>query len=210
MLIVLADRHPIVLDGLESLFHRNTDVQVCARCADGAEVMAAVGRHRPDVLILDTEMPPTSGLDVVRELRDGGLGTKVVLTARSFREHDVVEALRLGVCGMFLKDLASQLLLQCVRKVHAGAQWLETQISACALGSLVRSQLAQRNGKTELTPREIDVVRMAVGGLPCREMAERLAISQSTVKLHLHNVYRKTRVQNRVELVLYAQAANLV
>ena len=208
--LVLADDHPIVLNGLESLFHLEPDFQVVARCVNGEETLAAVRQHRPDILILDIHMPRKDGLEVLRELDQDQLPTRVVLLAAALEEHEVLEALRLGARGMVLKELAPQLLVQCVRKVHAGGKWLEKQLSARALDTLVRRDADARDGKRDLTPRERDIVVMATAGLPTKEMARRLSISEGTVKIHLHNVYKKLKVQNRVELVLYAQAKKLV
>ncbi len=208
--LVLADDHPIVLNGLESLFHLEPDFQVVARCVNGEETLAAVRQHRPDILILDIHMPRKDGLEVLRELDKDQLPTRVVLLAAALEEHEVLEALRLGARGMVLKELAPQLLVQCVRKVHAGGQWLEKSLSARALHTLVRREGDGRDAKRDLTPRERDIVVMATAGLPTKEMARRLSISEGTVKIHLHNVYKKLKVQNRVELVLYAQAKKLV
>ncbi len=208
--LVLADDHPIVLNGLESLFHLEPDFQVVARCVNGEETLAAVRQHRPDILILDIHMPRKDGLEVLRELDQDQLPTRVVLLAAALEEHEVLEALRLGARGMVLKELAPQLLVQCVRKVHAGGQWLEKSLSARALHTLVRREGDGRDAKRDLTPRERDIVVMATAGLPTKEMARRLSISEGTVKIHLHNVYKKLKVQNRVELVLYAQAKKLV
>jgi len=206
--LVLADDHPIVLNGLESLFHLEPDFQVVARCVNGEETLAAVRQHRPDILILDIHMPRKDGLEVLRELDQDQLPTRVVLLAAALEEHEVLEALRLGARGMVLKELAPQLLVQCVRKVHAGGQWLEKSLSARALHTLVRREADP--GKRDLTPRERDIVVMATAGLPTKEMARQLSISEGTVKIHLHNVYKKLKVQNRFELVLYAQAKKLV
>src|SRR5207245_5686890 len=138
--LVLADDHPIVLNGLESLFHLEPDFQVVARCVNGEETLAAVRQHRPDILILDIHMPRKDGLEVLRELDQDQLPTRVVLLAAALEEHEVLEALRLGARGMVLKELAPQLLVQCVRKVHAGGQWLEKSLSAPSLQTLVRRE----------------------------------------------------------------------
>ncbi len=210
--LVLADDHPIVLDGLEALFRLEHDFQVVARCTDGAAALATVRRHRPDILVLDIHMPGTDGLAVIRELHQERLPTKVVLLAAALNDFELLEALRLGVRGMVLKDLAPQLLVQCVRKVHAGEQWLERHVIGRMLDTLRRSEAGGggRDGGDLLTPREIELVRMVAGGLRNKEMAKRLAISEGTIKTHLHNIYRKLQVQNRVELVLRAQAQQLV
>jgi DNA-binding NarL/FixJ family response regulator len=208
--LVLADDHPIVLDGLESLFHLEPDFHVLARCVNGEETVAAVRRHRPDVLILDLHMPRKDGFEILRELHKDEARTRVVLLAAALDEDEVLEALRLGVQGIVLKELAPGLLVQCVRKVHAGEQWLEKQLSSRALDVMLRREAAGRDRKPGLTPRELEIVRMAATGLSTRAMAKRLAIGEGTVKIHLHNVYKKLKIQNRVELVLYAQAKKLV
>jgi two-component system nitrate/nitrite response regulator NarL len=208
--LVLADDHPIVLDGLTSLFHLEPDFQVVARCVNGEETLAAVRSHRPDVLILDVHMPREDGFEVLRELRRDSRPTRVVLLAAALEEDEVLEALRLDVRGIVLKELAPQLLVQCVRKVHAGGQWVEKQLSSRALDTLLRREASQRDRKPGLTPRELEIVRMLASGLRTADMAKRLAISEGTLKIHLHNVYKKLKVQNRVELVLYAQSKKLV
>ncbi len=208
--LVLADDHPIVLDGLENLFRLEPDFQVVARCVTGEESLAAVRRHRPDVLILDIRMPRKDGLAVLRELHREKLPTKVVLLAAALEEEEVLEALRLGVRGMVLKELAPQMVVQCVRKVHAGEQWLEKHAFSRALDTLLRREAGEREAADVLTPREIEMVRMVARGLRNKEMSERLVISEGTVKIHLHHIYRKLKVENRVELILYAQSKKLV
>ena len=208
--IVLADDHPIVPDGLENLFRLEPDFRVVARCVNGEESLAAVRRHRPDVLILDIHMPRNDGLTVVRELRREKLQTQVVLLAAALEDEEVMEALRLGVRGMLLKELAPQMVIRCVRKVYAGEQWIEKQSFGRALDSLLRREAGEREAAGVLTPREIEMVRMVARGLRNKEMSEQLAISEGTVKIHLHNIYRKLKVENRVELILFAQSKRLV
>jgi DNA-binding NarL/FixJ family response regulator len=208
--LVLADDHPIVLDGLENLFRLEPDFQVVARCVNGEETLAAVHRHRPDVLILDVRMPRKDGLTVVRELHREKSPTRVVLLAAVLEEEEVLEALRLGVRGMVLKELAPQMVVRCVRKVHAGEQWLEKHATSRALDTLLRREAGEREAATMLTPREIEMVGMVARGLRNKEMSERLAISEGTVKIHLHHIYRKLQVENRVDLILYAQSKRLV
>ena len=207
--LILADDHPLVLDGLENLFRLEPDIQVVARCVSGEESLAAVRRHRQDVLVLDVHMPRKDGLTVLRELHREKLPTKVVLLAAALEEDEVLEALRLGVRGMVLKELAPKMVVQCVRKVHAGEQWIEKQAFSRALDTLLRREAGERETAGVLTPREIEMVRMVARGLRNKEMSEHLAISEGTVKIHLHNIYRKLKVENRVELILYAQSKQL-
>ena len=208
--LVLGDDHPIVLDGLENLFRLEPDFRVVARCVNGEECLVAVRRHQPDVLVLDLRMPRKDGLAVLRELHREKHPAKVVLLAAALEEEEVLEALRLGVRGMVLKELAPQMVVQCVRKVHAGEQWLEKQAFGRALETLLRREAGEREAGSVLTPRELEMVGMVARGLRNKEMSERMNISEGTVKIHLHHIYRKLKVENRVDLILYAQSKRLV
>ena len=208
--LALCDDHAIVLAGLETLFHLEPDLQVVARCINGEEALAAVRQHNPDVLVLDLHMPRGDGLEILRVLHGEKLPTKVVLLAAALEEDEILEALRLGVRGIVLKELAPQLLVECIRKVHAGEQWLDHQLSNVALEALLRRETAGRAGSSTLSPRETEIVRMVVSGLPNRELAQRLGLSEGTIKIHLNNIYKKLKVHSRLELVLHAQANKLV
>lgn len=208
--LVLADDHPIVLHGLENLLRAEPDVRVVARCASGDETLVAVRRHRPDLLILDLHMPSKNGLEVLRQLRREQLGTKVVLMADKLEDDEVLEAYRLGVRGMLLKELALKMVVQCVRKVLAGEVWIEKRAVSRALDVLLRRENGGREAAALLTPREMQMVRLVALGLRTEEISSRLAISEGTIKTHLHRVYRKLKINNRVALTLYAQALKLV
>jgi DNA-binding NarL/FixJ family response regulator len=208
--LVLVDDHPIVLDGLESLFRLESDIRVVARCVNAEEALTAVSRHRPDVLLLDLRLPRKDGLAVLRELQQKKLSVKVVLLAAVLEEEEVLEAFRLGVRGMVLKEQAPQMVVRCVRRVHAGDQWIEKQACTRALHALLDREAGESAAASILTPREIQMVRMVAGGLRNKEMSQRLAISEGTVKIHLHHIYQKLKVENRVQLTLCAQSRKLV
>lgn len=208
--LLLADDHPIVLFGLENLFRQEPDFQIIGRCINGEEAIIAVRRHHPEILILDIHMPSKDGLAVLRELQRDQLPTKVVLIAEALGEEEALEAFRLGVRAMVLKELALKMLVQCVRKVMAGEMWIEKRAFGQALDALLRHEAGAREVAGLLTPREMEMVRMVASGLRTTEMSRRLAISEGTVKTHLHRVYRKLKVDNRVALTLYAQSKKLV
>jgi DNA-binding NarL/FixJ family response regulator len=136
--------------------------------------------------------------------------TKVVLMADQLGDEEVLEAYRLGVRGMLLKALALQMVVQCVRTVLSGEIWFEKHAVSRALDVLLHRQNGEREIAGLLTPREMEMVRLVALGLRTEEMSSRLDISEGTVKTHLHRVYRKLKVNNRVALTLYAQALKLV
>ncbi|HXH10032.1 MAG TPA: response regulator transcription factor [Alphaproteobacteria bacterium] len=208
--IVLADDHTMVLQGLELLLRQEPDFQVLACCRNGDETLRAVRQYRPDILILDLAMPGKDGLAVLRELQREALPTRVVLLTAALDEDDTLEALRLGVGGVVLKEMTVPLLIQCVRKVHAGDLWLEKRSISRALDKMLRREAGAREMAKVLTPREIEVIRLVANGMRNKEIAQKLAISEGTVKIHLHRSYEKLHVDNRLELLRYAQAKGLV
>lgn len=208
--LVLCDDHPIVLAGLDSLFRLEPDFQVLARCINGEEALAAIRQHNPDILVVDLHIPGADGLAILRALQSEKLPTKAVMLAAALEEDEIVEALRLGVRGVVLKELAPQLLVECIRKVYAGEQWLDKQLSNLALEALLRRETAGRARSSVLSPRETEIVRMVAGGLSNQELAQRLGVSEGTIKIHLHNIYKKLKVHSRLELVLHAQSNKLV
>ena len=160
------------------------------------------------MLVLDLRMPGTSGLGLLRQLSDAGLSCPSILLTAAIEDAEVTEAVRLGVAGLVMKDSTPDTLVQCVRKVHGGGQWLDHEIVNRAFKSQLDREAAVRD--TALTPREIEIVRMVAEGLRNRAIAERLSISEGTVKVHLHNIYEKLGVDGRLELTLVAQQKKLL
>jgi len=208
--LVLADDHPLILDGLENLFKLEDDLQVAARCTDGDQALQAVRRLKPDIVILDILMPGQDGLAVARQIRAEKLPTRVVLLTAAINEDQLLEAIRSGVQGIVLKEMAPKLLVQCVRKVHAGEQWIERNSARQALEKMLKREAVTNEISRLLTAREIEIVRMVAKGLRNKEIAEKSGISEGTVKAHLHNIYEKLNVDGRMALLHFAQSKGLV
>ena len=205
--LVLADDHRIVLEGLAQLFSLESDIDVVMRCTDGVEALDAVARLHPDVLVADVKMPNLSGIDVLRRLRESGSTTRVVLLTAHVTNIEVLDAIRLGVGGIILKEAAPRTLVQCVRKVAAGEQWLN---EPAIRDAIAQGMVSGKKATAALTRRETDIVRMVAVGLRNKEIADRLAISEGTVKMHLHSIYEKLGMSGRVELSIYARDNALV
>lgn len=208
--LVIADDHPLILNALEDLFRLEPDVKVLARCRDGEETLQAVRQHRPDLLILDIRMPKKDGFAVLQEMHEEKLPTRVVILAAELDEHEALKVLRRGVGGIVLKEMAPQLLVQCVRKVHAGGQWLERQSTGRVLDRLLQREAGARELAGVLTPREREIMRLVASGLQNKAIAKELFISEGTVKIHLHNIYEKLHIDGRLALLRYAQEKGLV
>src|SRR5207248_7310745 len=160
--------------------------------------------------VMDLRMPGLSGLDVLRALTANQSRTRTVLLTAIVRDSEVMEAIKSGVRGIVLKESSPDVLIDCVRRVHRGEQWIERETVTRALQRVLDRESAEREAEETLTPREIEIVRMVARGLRNRAIAERLAISEGTVKVHLHNVYEKLKVDGRLELVLCAQEKGIV
>jgi DNA-binding NarL/FixJ family response regulator len=210
MRLVVADDHPLLLTGLRCLLDDCPDCKVLAFCSTGAEVLSAVERHRPNILVLDLNMPDMNGLEVIRALPDLDPPVRIVLLTGQIDEDQLIEALRLGVRGVVLKEMTARLLVQCLRRVHAGGQWLEKDSASRAIAKLVRREAGARRLASLLTPREIEVARLAASALSNKEVADKLFISDGTVKIHLHKIYEKLKVSRRAELVRVAEEYGLI
>jgi DNA-binding NarL/FixJ family response regulator len=208
--LVLADDHPIVLAGLENMFRRERDFRVVASCADGIEVLRAVARYQPHVAVLDLRMPRMHGLAVLRQMRDEKVATRAILLAAVLDDEDVLEAVNLGVRGIVLKEMAPTLVVQCVREVHAGGQWLEKRSVTQALDKFMRRQAGTREMEKVLTPREFEIARAVASGLRNKEIADKLRIAEGTVKIHLHVIYEKLNIDGRMALVLQMKQKALI
>ena len=209
--IVIADDHPVVLAGLEQLLSLERDFAILGKCANGEEALRAVREHQPDVLVLDLQMPGKNGLAVLRELQaEARLATRVVVLTASLGDNDVLEAVRLGARGIVLKEMAPDLLVQCIRTVHAGGRWLERGAVTQALDRLMARENAAREAAKLLTARELEIVRLVARGGRNKAIGRELGITEGTVKIHLHNIYEKLGVESRMELALCARDKGLI
>jgi DNA-binding NarL/FixJ family response regulator len=154
-------------------------------------------------------MPDLDGFGMLRALEGDARPPRVILLTAEIDEQATLEAVRLGVHGIVLKDMPADLLLECVRKVHAGEHWMESRSASRAMAGLVQREAALRDVSRVLTSREIEVVRMLARGLRSATIASELHISEGTVKTHLHRIYEKLGVDGRVSLVLLAREKGL-
>lgn len=208
--IAIADDHPIVLDGLEQLFKLEPDLSVVARCRNADEALTALRAHAPDVLVLDLLMPGGGGLELLRALKHRQQSARVVLLTAVVDDDQLLEAIRLGAQGVVLKDMAPQLLIDAIREVHQGGQWLEQGLGGRALRRLLSRETRASESARLLSNREREILRLAAAGLRNRAIADRLAISEGTVKVHMHNIYEKLDVNGRIELTNYARENGLL
>jgi two-component system, NarL family, nitrate/nitrite response regulator NarL len=173
--------------------------------------LQAVRKHRPDVLVLDLRMPgPEGGLGVLRVLSEDEKPTITVLYTASLDQDQMLEAIRLGVRGVVLKEMPPRLLVECIYAVHAGKHVLEKNVATQAIQTMLRRQAGARDVEGLLTDREIEIACAVANGLRNKAIAARLNISEGTVKVHLHNIYQKLELDGRLSLSIYARSKGLV
>jgi DNA-binding NarL/FixJ family response regulator len=205
---MLVDDHAIVLQGLQQLLDREKDFTVIAACANVESALEAFEREAPDLLVLDLRMPGADGFVMLRRLVASGRQCPTVLLTAAIDDHQVLDAVNLGVRGLVMKDSSPEILIDCIRRVHAGQQWLDQPTVTRALSTALHRVVAAR--ETALTSREIEIVGMVSEGLRNRAIATRLSISEGTVKVHLHPRYEKLGVDGRLSLTLCAREKRLV
>jgi two-component system, NarL family, nitrate/nitrite response regulator NarL len=203
--ILVADDHAIFRDGLRKLLEGAADVQIVGEASNGVECTKMLGKLKPDILLLDLRMPEKDGLGVLEEVNFDTTQTRVIVLTAAEDDRDVVRAMRLGARGVVLKQSASDLLLKSIRKVSEGEIWLDNRMTAEVIDAFKKSsESGQRREKPLLSDREKEIVQLVAQGFRNREIGEKLFISEQTVKNHLHNIFDKLGVSDRLELALYA------
>jgi DNA-binding NarL/FixJ family response regulator len=207
--IVLADDHRIILEGLEQLFRREKDFEVIGTATNGEDALATVRAKKPDVLVLDINMPKGNGLWVLKSVHTEKLKTRVVLLTATLDDDEVLEAMQSGVSGLVLKEAAAVNLVDTVRRVQRGERALEPMLVSRALERLSQREEARKIVEV-LSKRETEIVKMVAAGLRNKEIALKLSIGEGTVKTHLHTIYEKLGVHGRVELAMYALERGII
>jgi len=211
--IVIADDHPIVRDGLKKLLLLEDDFEIVGEAGDGREVLEKVQALDPDVLLLDLRMPNLDGLSALQALQQTNKRTRVIVLTASEDKNEFVQAMKLGCSGIVLKQTAPDLIVKSIRKVNSGEIWLDSHTTAAVMRQFSTGQESSGGGQSSggknrerspLSTREREIVALVAQGYKNKEMAEKMFISEQTVKNHLHNIFDKLGVSDRLELALYA------
>ena len=218
--IVVADDHPIFRDGLCRLLALEPDFEVVAQAQDGRQVLDVLQQHEPDILLLDLKMPGLDGLATLQRLQTSKHKTRVIVLTASEDKNEFVQAMKLGTSGIVLKQSATDLLIKSIRKVNAGEIWLDSHTTAAVMRRFATGgpeeapvgappSSSRERERSLLSQREREIVALVAQGFKNKEMAEKMFISEQTVKNHLHNIFDKLGVSDRLELALYAIHNNL-
>lgn len=198
MRILLADDHPMIRTALETLL-RGTKFEIVGQAGSGSEAIDAVLSLAPQILLLDVRMPNGSGIEVLRRLRESGSAVKVILVTAGIADGALTDALRLDVNGIVLKNSDPALLLECLEAVSEGEMWIDPDLKERAEEARNRA-----SSRAALSPREKQLVALVAKGLRNRDIAERIGVTEGTVKVYLHTLFDKVGVANRTELAMRA------
>lgn len=209
--VVLVDDHPIIRQGLRKLLELEGDIEVVGEAENGRQCLEVVEDTRPDVVLLDLKMPIMDGLTAMQTLQHTVNRTRIIVLTASDDKNEWVQAMKLGCAGIVVKQTQPDLIVRSIRKVHAGEIWLDSHTTAAVMRQFAApgDQMSGTNGKggrerSPLSTREREIVGYVAQGYKNKEMAEKMFISEQTVKNHLHNIFDKLGVSDRLELALYA------
>ncbi len=210
--VIIADDHPIVREGLRKLLLLEDDIDVVAEACDGRDLLDKASEFQPDVILLDLRMPNLDGLGALQTLQHTGSKARVIILTASEDKNEFVQAMKLGCSGIVLKQTSADLIVKSIRKVYNGEIWLDSHTTAAVMRQFAAPLDGGSSGSTggrvrersPLSNREREIVSLVAQGYKNKEMAEKMFISEQTVKNHLHNIFDKLGVSDRLELALYA------
>ncbi|VBB09418.1 luxr bacterial regulatory protein hth signature [Lucifera butyrica] len=211
--ILIADDHAILRQGIKNVLGLEPDLSVVGEAGDGDEAVQKTFELKPDVVLLDINMPRKNGLAVIKEVNRAGSYSKIIALTIHDDENYVLEVVKAGAAGYLLKDIEPGMLVKAIRTVSAGESFIYPTLAKKLFGVLSRregesrqetAEPLSRRKEEQLTHREIEVLKLTGQGLSNLEIAQLLFLSEKTVKNHLTNIFRKINVSDRTQAVLYA------
>jgi DNA-binding NarL/FixJ family response regulator len=211
--VLIADDQALIREGLEMLLGLSPGIEVVGSVADGDEAVRAVEAHRPDVVLMDLRMPRCDGVEATRRIARDHPSTGVVVLTTYADDDSIFSALEAGAMGYLTKDAGAREIQEAIRTVHAGEALLNPAVQLRLIQQL-RGAPSARIGPSPalpdgLTPREAEVLGLIAEGLSNAEIAQRLVVSEATVKTHINNIFSKAGLRDRAQAVVYAMRHGL-
>jgi DNA-binding NarL/FixJ family response regulator len=209
--VVLVDDQPLVRSGFRMIVEAEEDIEVTGEAGDGEEAIAVVRRARPNVVLMDVQMPKLNGLDATRRIVDDGVESRIIILTTFEQDDYVFAALRAGASGFMLKNAAPEDLVRAVRIVAQGEALLAPSVTRRLIQAYAERPAPVRNaGLDELTERELEVLRLLATGKSNAELAAELYLGEGTVKTHVSHLLRKLGLRDRVQAVVFAYESGVV
>ncbi len=204
--VLLVDDHTLFRSGIKSLLQRNADFEVVGEAGDGLEGIKRVRSLKPDVALIDLHMPGVSGLEAVKAISEEMPDVRVLMLTVSEDAQDLIDALRAGASGYLLKNIETDTLIDAIRRAAQGESIVSQQMTAKLIQG-VRNQPKAGSAVLErdrFSPRERDIMASLALGESNKEIARKLDLAESTVKIHVQNIFKKLNMSSRVQVALYA------
>jgi NarL family two-component system response regulator LiaR len=202
--VLIVDDHGVVRQGLRTYLELMDDLEVVGEAGNGLEAVAQVRQHQPDVVLMDLVMPEMDGIEATRQVGTISPSTRVIVLTSFADDEKVFPAIKAGATGYLLKDVSPGDLANAIRAVHAGETHLHPDITKRLVDQLTSQRADPRPTPGELTPRELEVLRLIAQGMSNREIAQALTISEKTVKTHVSNILSKLHLADRTQAAIYA------
>ena len=199
--VLPVDDHRVMLDGLSLLIGRQDDMEVVASATTGEQAVELFHQHRPDVTLMDLQLPTMSGIEAIQQICRDAPDARIVVLTMYQGDEDICQALEAGAATYLLKDALSEELVRVIRDVHSGER---------PIPSNVAERLEARRRQPSLTPREMDVVRLIAQGMRNKEIAVALGISEETAKVHVKNILAKLNVSDRAAVIPVALRRGII
>lgn len=199
--IMIVDDHFVVRMGLVAIISTYPELVVVAECANGRQAIEMFRQHRPDVTLMDLRMPGMSGVEVIKAIREEFPNSRIIVLTTYDGDEDIYRALQAGARAYLLKDLPGDELVDAIKAVHGGQTRIPSQVA---------SRLAERLPRSELTPREMEVLELIVKGKANKEIAADLSITEGTVKVHVNNILGKLGVSDRTQAATTALRRGII
>jgi NarL family two-component system response regulator LiaR len=205
--ILVVDDHPIVRRGLKSLLKPRHGVEVVGEARDGNEAVERYAALRPDIVLMDLQMPNKTGLEAIPEILAADPRARIIVLTSFIEDEKVVSAIRTGAAGYILKDSSPQELLAAIQQVHQGNSALHPSVARALVESVHQPKTVPQK---ELTDRERDVLRLIARGLSNKQIAEELVLGETTIRFHISSILGKLNLENRTQAALFAAREGMV
>jgi two-component system, NarL family, response regulator LiaR len=208
--LLLVDDHAVVRKGLRALLDREGGIEVAGEAENGDQAVTAAERLRPDVILMDLEMPGAGGVDATRRITESRPDARIVVLTSHASEEDVFPALKAGAVGYLLKHSAPEDVLQAIHRAYRGETVLHPAIARMVLQELHRPAAAKHTQTSDaLSDRELEVLRLIARGMSNLEIANTLFVGEATVRSHVSTILRKLQLASRTQAALYAVRTGL-
>lgn len=199
--VLIADDHPMLREGLSSVLALESDVEVVGEAGDGEEAVDAFRRLKPDVTLMDLQMPKCDGVQAIKAIREEAPDARIIVLTTYGGDAQALRALRAGASGYLLKSSVRRELVDTIRAIHAGQRYLHPEVA---------QQIAINAIGDALSAREVEILQLLANGQANKEISRSLSLSEATVKAHLRSIFEKLDVQDRTQAVAVAARRGII